>query len=284
MPASKKNNKIFYFCFVDSTYLYIYNPVTLARTYKIEHEVRNIDAYTSKALMTSDGRFFVTGSLHRPKYFTYEFSFDKIKFVSRTNMINGRCLHSFIEYKQNFLIVVGGCYGFQSLTECEYYDAVKNRWFPMSSLRKGRYYHVCLLFEGNILYAAGGRQSNYSSHIAFERIELDSKFNGSWREIHMNPPYLNSPLNGQGFLRLNRDEYLLFGGVDAKNEDVAECRIFNDNEKTISEADYKLVINDNFDGTSISYFHNGKFYIFSLLQNLHAFDGNRWQVRKNFIK
>jgi len=283
-PNKQSEIENLYFYFVDSTFIYVYHPVTLKRTHKKKHRVGYIDAYTSKALMTSRGRFFVTGSLHRPKDFTYELSLEDLEFDDKQSMINGRCLHAFIELSPNYLIAVGGCYGFQALTECEYYDIEKDHWSPMSSLKKGRYYHVCLVFDGNILYAVGGKQNNYSSHFFIEKAELDNKFNGSWIQINMNSRYLDSPLNGQGLLRIGTFEYMIFGRDESKNEDAADCLVFSERNKTMTEVTYRMNMSDNFDGTSISYFYKDKFYVFSLNQNLHCFDGIKWKVRTNFVK
>jgi len=126
-----------YICFFDSNYIHMIHPDTLVKMKKFKHKKCNIDSDCSRSLVTSDSRIFVCGSVIEPLNSTYEFLHSTNAFVDRESMIVGRYFHSFIAYKKNFLLAIGGETG-----HCEAYNIEKDSWIKVSSMMNSRSFHL----------------------------------------------------------------------------------------------------------------------------------------------
>lgn len=219
---------------------------------------------------------FITGTDGRNfnRKGTSEFNLNPLKILTKSNMLNERSYHVFIEPKEGYLMAIGGEYE----KTWEVYDIKKDKWIKMALLRNERIRLNVIVSYEKCVFAFG--RSKYTNGVdrKFERMQVTNGFKGKWELLKIAKNNDSWAYRyGVGYIQMNKCEYLLFGGYnDSIQSYPTGCKEFNLETLTLMNAQWKLVAEGNFLECTSAIESNGKYYIFSSDGTLHIYNTVSW--------
>lgn len=282
----EEEEKVIYL--VSRDFVHVVDCKSFSMKNRIRYDIKEIEADYSSALLTSEGRLFVTGSTIDPGTLTNELDTERWRFVAKASMLRGRSCHTSVELKPGFLLVSGGW-----IKDCEVYSIEGDSWRVISQMKNARAYHTSFLFQEKTVYSLGGISVRNRCLDSFERITLNDDFNAEWHLFPIRVSIRDYPIYKLGSYLINKNECILFGGVNNDLTSTKNVIIFNMNTESFSLSPSTLQRTLYLEGTSPLSWHkfsgrNGKqkegiVAISGFEGDLHLFDGEKWLCLQRFI-
>jgi len=191
-------------------------------------------------------------------------------------MIQGRCSHSIIEFREDVLLAICGWnVNDMYLATCESFSVNSNQWRQIAPLKGERWHHATFLFNEQTVYVCGGFPSN-----SMEKVEFDGDLNGEWVTVNIDFRARTRPIEYMGSMILNERDVMLFGGKSESREETKDCLLFDRMKETLTQSPYSLSHADTFYRTlHASDSDSGKHTFVSRKGSMHIFNGVKWEYK-----
>ena len=187
-----------------------------SKTIDLKHVEHPFGNFSTILQCSMNGRIYICGGKQRRKLF--EFDERNWTLIERSEMINGRSNHAFVEIPlTGELIAIGGWDGERAMAQTEGFSIRTNMWKSLPKLAEERHSLTACLLGQSFIYAIGGSSAiNYGSSLStIERINFalpNYMQQPTWELIYLNGEFQDQKRSQLGSIAICDDQIMIFGG------------------------------------------------------------------------
>jgi len=206
----------------ESNELNIYNIETKKAT-KTTLTINFVFPFRFVTIESNNHVYLNGGDNDHSVFFKSHYLYDELRgsLLPLSDMNEGRSRHALAK-AEGKIYAIGGENAKDVLGHCEYYDIGNNKWNVCAELNESRCGLAACTFK-NIIYVIGGWNQDYLSTI--ETLDTSEKGN-KWEILKLLKKSKLKPVQSAAAISI-KDEILIFGGYQAKEQLTNECYSLN---------------------------------------------------------
>jgi len=237
----------------------------------------------SEAIQVSNSIYIIGGKNDNRDTLEYFLDSQRDVFLSKDNLIQGRCNHALCQINDNVIYCAGGVYGRGVINHCERYVVCLNKWENIPPLNEAKHNGaLCTLSSRYVFYIGGGKIGHQTLLSAIE--VLDTFSSGGWEILGIEDLKRRwVPCECVSALAISNSEILIFGGWEKDKRSRSSCFVYNYGTNLMTRAPHKMLKASAFFYRVAPILYDGIIYAMTPDETIHSYSlkEQKWDVMES---